>query len=50
MYLPDILEDLLFMLGDKEKSLRTIAKTCLTNFEKELEDKFNEGKLETVLS
>jgi len=24
-YLPDLLEDLLFMLGDKEKGLRTSA-------------------------
>ena len=49
IYLPDILEDLLFMLGDKEKLLRTSAKGCLKNFEKELEEKFSEGRLETIM-
>jgi hypothetical protein len=32
MYLPDILEDLLFMLGDKEKNLREKAEECLKIF------------------
>lgn len=31
-YLPDILEDLLFMLGDKEKTLKQSAEECLKNF------------------
>lgn len=31
-YLPDILEDLLFMLGDKEKQLKISAEECLKNF------------------
>lgn len=44
-YLPDILEDLLFMLGDKEKALKTSAEECLKNFEKEMAEKFMEGKL-----
>jgi vacuole morphology and inheritance protein 14 len=31
-YLPEILEDLLFMLGDKEKNLRKSTEECLGNF------------------
>ena len=31
-YLPEILEDLLFMLGDKEKNLRKSTEECLSNF------------------
>lgn len=50
MYLPDLLEDLLFMLGDKEKSLRQNAEECLKNFEKEINDKFYEGKFESSLN
>lgn len=34
VYLPDLLEDLLFMLGDKEKALRQSAEECLNNFQK----------------
>lgn len=49
IYLPDLLEDLLFMLGDKEKNLRQSAEECLSNFEKEMIEKFNEGKLESIL-
>jgi len=44
-YLPDLLEDLLFMLGDKEKNLRNSAKECLGNFERDMNEKFEEGKL-----
>ena len=33
IYLPDLLEDLQFMVGDKEKSLRTSAEDCLRSFE-----------------
>ena len=50
MYLPDLLEDLIFMLGDKEKTLRTSAEECLKNFEREMHEKFYEGKLEIILS
>jgi len=33
------------MLGDKEKALKTSAEECLKNFEKEMAEKFIEGKL-----
>lgn len=36
IYLPDLLEDLLFMLGDKEKNLRIAAEECLNNFERDM--------------
>ena len=41
IYLPDLLEDLLFMLGDKEKNLRSSAEECLANFMAEMDTKFN---------
>lgn len=50
IYLPDLLEDLLFMLGDKEKNLRQAAEECLNNFERDMAEKFEEGKLEQYLS
>lgn len=40
IYLPDLLEDLLFMLGDKEKNLRASAEECLNNFERDMKEKF----------
>jgi vacuole morphology and inheritance protein 14 len=49
-YLPELLEDLLFMLGDKEKNLRNSAEECLNNFSKDMTEKFEEGKLENYLS
>lgn len=36
IYLPDLLEDLQFMVGDKEKSLRTSAEDCLRSFENDM--------------
>ena len=36
IYLPDLLEDLQFMVGDKERSLRTSAEDCLKSFQKEI--------------
>lgn len=39
-YLPDLLEDLQFMVGDKEKSLRSSAEDCLKSFQRDMRDKF----------
>jgi hypothetical protein len=50
IYLPDLLEDLQFMVGDKEKSLRTSAEDCLHSFSSDMREKFEEGKLENYLS
>jgi len=50
IYLPELLEDLQFMVGDKEKSLRTSAEDCLRSFEDDMKQKFEEGKLELYLS
>lgn len=36
IYLPDLLEDLQFMVGDKEKSLRCCAEECLRSFENDM--------------
>jgi hypothetical protein len=49
-YLPDLLEDLQFMVGDKEKSLRSSAEDCLKSFQRDMRDKFEEGKLEQYLT
>ena len=49
-YLPDLLEDLQFMVGDKEKSLRSSAEDCLKSFHRDMRDKFEEGKLEQYLT
>lgn len=45
IYLPDLLEDLQFMVGDKERSLRSSAEDCLKSFQRDMKDKFDEGKL-----
>ena len=50
VYLPDLLEDLHFMVGDKEKNLQLCAEDCLKSFQKDLKDKFEEGKLEQYLT
>jgi hypothetical protein len=39
-YLPDLLEDLHFMVGDKEKNLAMSAEDCLKSFQKDIKDKF----------
>ena len=41
MYLPDLLEDLHFMVGDKEKNLQLSAEDCLKSFQKDIKDKFD---------
>lgn len=38
------------MVGDKEKSLRSSAEDCLKSFQKDMRDKFEEGKLEQYLT
>ena len=50
VYLPDLLEDLHFMVGDKEKNLQLSAEDCLKSFQKDIKDKFDEGKLEQYLT
>lgn len=38
------------MLGDKEKNLRKSTEECLNNFEREMNEKFQEGKLQQQMS
>lgn len=50
VYLPKFLEDVMFMLGDKEKELRSKAEECLKAFLFDLKEKFYSGKLESTMT
>lgn len=50
VFLPNFLEDLLVMLGDKEKEVKNKAEECLDNFMDDLKKEFKDGKLEVLLS
>jgi len=50
VFLPCFLEDVLFMLGDKEKELRSKAEECLKAFLFDLKEKFYSGRLEQNLT